>query len=116
MHKIIICKVNCNKKDTQNTQPILSHYIFLPHPRHHFCTAIYDQDCQKLRTRCTVSGSLPLLALASYPGSWNSWVRHMVELTSGVFTAAIREVWCVKYFLLVFKAVGRILLKILGHN
>ena len=62
-------------------------------PRHHFWAEHDNQDCHNLSTRFAVSGSLPLLALASYPGSGNTWVRYMVEVTSGVFTAAIREVW-----------------------
>ena len=62
-------------------------------PAHNLCAENYNQDCLNLSTRFTMSGSLPLLALASHPGSGNTLVRYMVEVTSGVFTAAIREVW-----------------------
>jgi hypothetical protein len=62
-------------------------------PTHNFWAEHDNQDCRNLSTRFAVSGGLPHLALASYPGSGNTWVRYMVEVTSGVFNAAIREVW-----------------------
>ena len=63
-------------------------------PSHNFWTQNDDKICFNLSTKFALSGSLPLLALASYPGSGNTWVRYMVEVTTGVFTAAIREVCC----------------------
>lgn len=39
--------------------------------------------------RRTVKHSLPPVALASYPGSGNTWVRYLIEAASGVYTGSI---------------------------
>lgn len=39
--------------------------------------------------RQAVKGSLPKTALASYPGSGNTWARYLIEAASGVFTGSI---------------------------
>lgn len=31
----------------------------------------------------------PVMALVSYPGSGNTWLRHLIELTTGVFTGSV---------------------------
>ena len=33
--------------------------------------------------------SLPLMALASFPGSGNTWIRYLIEGATGVFTGSI---------------------------
>ena len=33
--------------------------------------------------------SLPLMALASFPGSGNTWTRYLIEGATGVFTGSV---------------------------
>ncbi len=35
-----------------------------------------------------IPGCKPPMALASYPGSGNTWVRYLLEAASGVFTGS----------------------------
>lgn len=35
------------------------------------------------------SGSMPLVALVSAPGSGNTWLRHLIEKVTGIFTGSI---------------------------
>lgn len=46
-------------------------------------------ECASHQTRQAVKGSLPKTALASYPGSGNTWARYLIEAASGVFTGSI---------------------------
>jgi len=48
-----------------------------------------DQECGELRTRIARVGSLPTRALASYPGSGNTWIRYLIEGASGIFTGSV---------------------------
>ena len=34
-------------------------------------------------------GTLPLVALASFPGSGNTWVRYLIERATGIYTGSI---------------------------
>jgi len=45
-----------------------------------------DAECSVHRTRIAVEGSLPTRALASYPGSGNTWSRFLIEGASGLYT------------------------------
>jgi hypothetical protein len=36
-----------------------------------------------------LKGHLPACALASYPGSGNTWVRYLIEAASGIYTGSI---------------------------
>ena len=56
-------------------------------PVHHFWPE--DIHCSKFSTRFAVKNSLPTRALASYPGSGNTWTRYLVEAASGVFTGSV---------------------------
>ncbi|XP_071536183.1 LOW QUALITY PROTEIN: uncharacterized protein [Panulirus ornatus] len=47
-----------------------------------------DPQCRQFRVRFGEVGTLPLCALASYPGSGNTWTRHLLEAASGVFTGS----------------------------
>jgi len=48
-----------------------------------------DSECSVYRTRIAVNGSIPSRALASYPGSGNTWSRLLIESATGLFTGAI---------------------------
>ena len=48
-----------------------------------------DPQCGQYRTRFVVSHSLPTRALISYPGSGNTWIRYLLEATTGVFTGSV---------------------------
>ena len=45
--------------------------------------------CSNFTIRRTVENSLRPLALASYPGSGNTWVRYLIETATGVYTGSI---------------------------
>lgn len=34
------------------------------------------------------TGSMPLIAVASFPGSGNTWVRYLIERASGIYTGS----------------------------
>jgi hypothetical protein len=36
-----------------------------------------------------MTNSLPPVALASFPGSGNTWVRGLIEAASGIYTGSI---------------------------
>ncbi|XP_057378355.1 sialate:O-sulfotransferase 1-like [Daphnia carinata] len=46
-------------------------------------------DCSNFTIRRTVERSLPPVALASFPGSGNTWVRGLIEAASGIYTGSI---------------------------
>lgn len=43
-------------------------------------------DCQKLKLS---EQKLPIVALSSFPGSGNTWVRHLVQQISGIYTGSV---------------------------
>ncbi|PIK50208.1 putative WSC domain-containing protein 2-like [Apostichopus japonicus] len=47
-----------------------------------------DMDICKSK-KLASQGSRPIVALASLPGSGNTWVRHLLESASGIFTGSI---------------------------
>ncbi|ELU11422.1 hypothetical protein CAPTEDRAFT_193824 [Capitella teleta] len=56
----------------------------------------YRQEIRRDRTSCldiTFAGNgtclLPSTALASFPGSGNTWVRHLIELSTGFYTGGM---------------------------
>ncbi|XP_069040277.1 sialate:O-sulfotransferase 1 [Lepisosteus oculatus] len=60
-----------------------------PGPRDHY--AVYQTPVQD--TRCTERKFLPeksssLVALSSFPGAGNTWVRHLIELATGYYTGS----------------------------
>jgi len=48
-----------------------------------------DAECKLFRTRIAKEGSIPTRALASYPGSGNTWTRFLIESATGIFTGSI---------------------------
>ncbi|XP_064099486.1 uncharacterized protein LOC135210552 [Macrobrachium nipponense] len=48
-----------------------------------------DKDCRDYKVYFAKKGSLPVCALASYPGSGNTWTRRLLEYASGIFTGSI---------------------------
>ena len=45
--------------------------------------------CSQWRTRFAARDSLPPTALVSFPGSGNTWLRFLIEATTGVFTGSV---------------------------
>ena len=48
-----------------------------------------DSQCSHYVTQFTRLSSLPPLALASFPGSGNTWLRYLIEGATGVFSGSI---------------------------
>jgi len=48
-----------------------------------------DKSCGHFKTRIAREGSVEVMALASYPGSGNTWIRYLIEGASGMFTGSI---------------------------
>ena len=48
-----------------------------------------DRECGGFVTRIAIPGTIPIRALASYPGSGNTWIRYLIEGASGVYTGSI---------------------------
>ena len=53
-------------------------------PFHHLWSK--EPQCSNFTTRFAIKGSIPLRALASYPGSGNTWIRYLIEAATGVYT------------------------------
>jgi len=47
-----------------------------------------DEECSKYNIGHLVPKSRPTCALASYPGSGNTWLRYLIEGATGVFTGS----------------------------
>ena len=56
-------------------------------PFHHFWPK--EPQCSNFSTRFAVKNSIPLRALASYPGSGNTWIRYLIEAATGIYTGSI---------------------------
>ena len=56
-------------------------------PEHHFWTN--TTSCKDFKTRFAKVNTLPIRALASFPGSGNTWVRYLIEGATGVYTGSI---------------------------
>jgi hypothetical protein len=48
-----------------------------------------DPDCREYTVGFIRNGSRPMMALMSYPGSGNTWIRGIIERLSGYFTGSI---------------------------
>ncbi|XP_042878223.1 uncharacterized protein LOC122257185 [Penaeus japonicus] len=48
-----------------------------------------DAQCSQFKVNFAAASSLSPCALASYPGSGNTWSRYLLEAASGVFTGSI---------------------------
>ena len=49
---------------------------------------VNDSQCSHFTTRFTKKYSLDPLALVSFPGSGNTWLRYLIEGATGVFTGS----------------------------
>ena len=47
-----------------------------------------DKECEKFVTRIVKPGTIAPRALASYPGSGNTWIRYLIEGASGIYTGS----------------------------
>ena len=56
-------------------------------PSHKFWPG--DGECGQFVTQFVRKHSLPTRALVSYPGSGNTWIRYLIESSTGVFTGSI---------------------------
>lgn len=61
-----------------------------------------DPECAKYSIEFIRSGTYPKMALASYPGSGNSWTRGLIERLSGYFTGSVRTKKNVQTFFIFF--------------
>ncbi|CAL4110799.1 unnamed protein product, partial [Meganyctiphanes norvegica] len=48
-----------------------------------------EKTCGLYNVMFAMPGAMPLCALASYPGSGNTWTRYLIEAASGIFTGSI---------------------------
>ncbi|XP_042220420.1 uncharacterized protein LOC121865175 [Homarus americanus] len=46
-------------------------------------------ECTNFATRFLVDGGAPVMALVSFPGSGNTWLRYLTETITGVFTGSV---------------------------
>lgn len=46
-------------------------------------------ECANYATRFLVPGRAPIVALVSFPGSGNTWLRYLAEALTGVFTGSV---------------------------
>lgn len=56
-------------------------------PEHQFW--MNDSKCEQFVTKFSKVETLPARALASYPGSGNTWIRYLVEGSSGLYTGSV---------------------------
>ena len=47
-----------------------------------------DKECNMFRNSFNTKKSSPLIGLASFPRSGNTWTRHMMESLTGIFTGS----------------------------
>ena len=53
-----------------------------------------DEYCKNITTVFNIEKTQPLVALASFPNSGNTWIRYMVEGITGVFTGSfLKHSW-----------------------
>ena len=48
-----------------------------------------DKICKNFATTFSNSKPLPLVALASFPNSGNTWIRYLIEGITGIFTGSL---------------------------
>ena len=47
-----------------------------------------NPECQELSVKFAEAGSLPMMALVSFPRSGNTWIRSLIEMATGLFTGS----------------------------
>jgi hypothetical protein len=50
-----------------------------------------DPNCSELQIGFITNHTYPLMALVSYPGSGNTWIRQLIEGLTGFFTGSVYE-------------------------
>ncbi|XP_021954416.1 WSC domain-containing protein 1 [Folsomia candida] len=100
-----------NWKNTSESESALQKFIHSDNKKRELSTTPINHDkklnypiCQKVIIRrsfprllaCTnyttslcEEDTFPLTALVSYPGSGNTWVRHLIEIATGIFTGSV---------------------------
>ena len=53
-----------------------------------FIPWFWDKECERYKISFNAKKSLPLVALASFPRSGNTWMRHLIERFTGIFTGS----------------------------
>ncbi|CAH0394429.1 unnamed protein product [Bemisia tabaci] len=48
-----------------------------------------SEECRQYYIQFARQKSLPMTALVSFPGSGNTWVRYLIETTTGIFTGSV---------------------------
>lgn len=72
---------HCDKKYCENTRNCEVRYVML--------MRTYAQD-NRCESRKFLSGNIRnLAALASFPGSGNTWLRHLIESASGIYSGSV---------------------------
>ncbi|KAL0973345.1 hypothetical protein UPYG_G00202260 [Umbra pygmaea] len=74
---------HCSQRNT--TEPSLSSSSLLQFC-HVYQTPVQDSRCTERKFLPERSGSL--IALSSFPGAGNTWVRHLIELATGYYTGS----------------------------
>ena len=50
--------------------------------------SLNDPECSSFVVQFILNASQPLMALATYPGSGNTWIRGLIERLTGYFTGS----------------------------
>ncbi len=53
-----------------------------------------DSQCKKYHISFSTHKSLPLIGLASFPRSGNTWIRYLIEGATGIFTGSFYDNDC----------------------
>ena len=70
------------KTSFDKERPMVKYHFFFRHksPSKHFSHAKLEVSCPEVRFSAI---RRPLTALASFPGSGNTWARHLIEQSTG---------------------------------
>lgn len=52
---------------------------------------VKDENCNKLDVRFALPHSIPMCGLVSFPGSGNTWLRRLIEASTGLFTGSLYD-------------------------
>ena len=96
---ILMSQYSCTKasrltltcKEDPNTAGKGDHFNFLCCKHIHIL--FFSPNCLQLGVHFAMRGSLPLVPLASYEGSGNTWARYLIEQLTGLFTG---DMYCVR--------------------
>ena len=96
---VLMSQYSCTKasrltltcKEDPNTAGKGDHFNFLCCKHIHIL--FFSPNCLQLGVHFAMKGSLPLVPLASYEGSGNTWARYLIEQLTGLFTG---DMYCVR--------------------